>query len=96
MLGETLLWWLTEAVEWIGGVSSMLQLELEYLFNLIFFAISIFLGLWLMEKVGKKRPGIWQDRARLAVVLAAGATLLHLVVRAAVALAYMVGLPAKL
>ena len=60
----------------------MLLIVLEYLFNLVFFAMAVFVALWLMEKIGKKRPGIWKERAAQAVMLAAGATLLQLLVHA--------------
>lgn len=68
----------------------MLLLMLAYLFNWGFFTVAVFLALWLMEKIGKKRPGHWQNRAALAAVLAAGTTMLQLVVHAIV-MAYSAG-----
>ncbi|SDF73012.1 hypothetical protein [Sporomusa acidovorans] len=71
----------------------MLLIALEYLFNWGFFIVAVFLVLWLMEKIGKKRPAAWRERAALAAVMAAGATLLQLVVHA-VTLVYCAGLAA--
>jgi len=71
----------------------MLLIALEYLFNWGFFTVAVFLALLLMEKIGKKRPGTWRDRAVLAIVMAAGATMLQLVVHA-VTLVYSASLTA--
>lgn len=71
----------------------MLLIVLEYLFNWGFFTVVVFLALWLMEKIGKKRPGVWRERASLALVMAAGATLLQLIVHAAT-MVYSVGFAA--
>lgn len=68
----------------------MLLILLEYVFNLGFFAAAVYLALLLLEKIGKKRPGTLRDRVALAVVMAAGATMLQLIVHA-VSLVYSVG-----
>ncbi len=60
----------------------MIILVLEYLFNCFFYSLSIYFALLLMEKTGKKRPATKLARAGLAVIWAAGATLLQLVVQA--------------
>ena len=71
----------------------MLLILLEYVFNLGFFAVAVYLALLLMEKIGKKRPGTLRDRAALAVRMAAGATMLQLIMHA-VNLVYSVGFAA--
>ncbi len=68
----------------------MLLIFLEYVFDLCFFAVAVYLALLVMEKIGKKRPGTWRDRAPVAIVLAAGASMMQMVVHA-IALVYSGG-----
>ena len=67
---------------------------LESVFNLGFFALTMYMALLLMEKIGKKRVRTVRDRATLAIAMAAGATMFQLIVHAAT-LVYSVGLVAR-
>lgn len=60
----------------------MLVIILESLFNCLFYSVAIYLVLWFMEKIGKKRPANRLDRAGLAVICAAGATMVQLIAQA--------------
>jgi hypothetical protein len=60
----------------------MLLILYMYLFNFLFYSVSVFLALLIMEKFNKKRPSTLFDRAGLAMVLASGVTMLQLIVNA--------------
>lgn len=60
----------------------MLMLLGGYLFNFFFYTVAVYIALVFLEKIGKKRPGSWQERTSLAAVWAAGATMLQLIVHA--------------
>lgn len=60
----------------------MVLILMGYFLNFVMYAIAIFLALLLMEKIGKKRHGTWQERSSLSVLWAAGAIMVQLIARA--------------
>lgn len=68
----------------------MLLILGEFLFNLCFYSFAVYLALLFMERIGKKRRATWKSRIVLAGVMAAGATIIQLIVHA-VTLIYSAG-----
>jgi len=61
----------------------MLLLLYGYLFNFFFYSLSVFIALFIIEKLGKIRLGTFQERAVMAVICGAGVTMLQLIANAA-------------
>ncbi|VBB09753.1 Hypothetical protein LUCI_5051 [Lucifera butyrica] len=60
----------------------MLLILGELVFNTLFYTVSIYPALLLMEKIGKKRTGTAGERIFLALIMAAGTAIMQLVIHA--------------
>lgn len=60
----------------------MQEIILEYVFNFGFYAITFYLALLLMEKLGKKEPGQFRSRVPLVVIWAGSTTFVQIILEA--------------